>query len=180
MHQSSSAVSKVIRLNLTEFFSFENGTRIEREHEFRFLFQSTRGEDSAFDIPVTRTVQQLNFIFVLGESVSRKDHAFSDSSQAFISLMMTYFRVAAFGSAGIVTLYFVIFGITLIQFEIVQPIVELTEHICNPQEQSKINRFIEKIKKREYDQQFKRNQQHQQQVKTRQKKMKKQLDVLIK
>lgn len=52
------------------------------------------------------------------------------------------------------TVYFVVFNMFLIKILVVNPIVELTDHICNPQDHAKINRFIIQIKKREYERNF--------------------------
>ena len=52
------------------------------------------------------------------------------------------------------TVYFVLFNMLLIRIQVVNPIVELTNHICNPQNQEQISKFIVAIKKREYERDF--------------------------
>jgi hypothetical protein len=43
----------------------------------------------------------------------------------------------------------------MIKIPVVNPIVELTEHILYPQNEESINRFITKIEKKEYNREFK-------------------------
>jgi hypothetical protein len=55
------------------------------------------------------------------------------------------------------TAYFIIFTLGLIQIEVVNPMNELTDHIQSPQDAEKVARFITKLERREFEQNFARN-----------------------
>ena len=58
------------------------------------------------------------------------------------------FLLFTLGVIAFLTVYFVLLSISLVKFEIINPVEELIDHIKSPQDSEKITRFVKKIQKR--------------------------------
>jgi len=91
-----------------------------------------KSEGVIFDIKKYRELSDTNLIFIMGEDVYYQEVILKQSAKAFIDEMLFIFKWATIGCAMWLTVYFVLFNMGLIKIEIVNPIVELTDHICSP------------------------------------------------
>lgn len=92
----------------------------------------------------------------MAEVIERSEDVFGDGLKAFIDTVLFYFLRFGVLVAGGLTVYFITFSIALVKLQIVNPIVELSEHIVSPQDTEKIHNYISALKKREYEREFKR------------------------
>lgn len=69
---------------------------------------------------------------------------------------MQYFTYYALVVSSTLTVYFIVYSISLIKFKVVVPIQTLYNHVMNPEDTRAIDNFITGLKKREYDRIFRR------------------------
>lgn len=124
------------------------------EAQFRFRASSLKGENSTFHIPRTRRLADANMIIVMAEDLQHSTQIYIDTARFYVREQLAIFVFATVTMAVGLTVYFVVFNMFLIKILVVNPIVELTDHICNPQDHAKINKFIIQIKKREYERNY--------------------------
>ena len=91
-----------------------------------------RGEGNPFDILQYRPYDEVNLIIVMAEIIERSENIYSDGLLKFINLILFQFKWLGIIIAGGLTVYFVSFSMALIKLLIVNPIVELSEHIVSP------------------------------------------------
>ena len=115
----------------------------------------------------------------MAEVMERSEDIWSDCLAVYIDSVLYYFKWLGIIVAGGLTFYFITFSMALVKLQIVNPIIELSEHIVTPQDYEKLNNYIGALKKREYEREFKRNIWIQNQEKKRKTKMRKELNRLI-
>lgn len=68
----------------------------------------------------------------MAEIVERSENIFSDGLQKYIDTILFNFKWLGIIVASGLTVYFVSFSMALIKLQIVNPIVELSDHIVSP------------------------------------------------
>jgi len=139
-----------------DYWDARLGFPVLHKARYRFLAASLKGEDHIFDIPPTRAIDDLNLIFLLGVRTDKDELLLLDLSNAFIDLWLHYFEYIICATALGLTVYFVCFNMGFVKIQVINPIVELIGHIQRPGDRENIGKFIDKLKKREYDRQFQR------------------------
>jgi len=116
---------------------------------------SQRGENGVLDIPDSRSQSDFNLIVILCQKVANSELIHMEYLSIYIDEVLTIFLKITFAVTSFLTLFFVILGISLFKFEVINPVNELIDHITSPQNYEKIERFVKKIQKREIDFDFK-------------------------
>lgn len=176
---STEPVVRSWEFNYTLAHNLTNGKTETHNRTLRFRAQSMRGEGNPFDLLPYRPYRDVNLIVVMAEIVERSENIFGDGLRRYITVILFNFKWLGIIIAGGLTFYFVTFSLALVKLQIVNPIVELSDHIVSPEDTEKINLYIAALKKREYDREFKRNIWIQNQEKKRKAKMKKELNRMI-
>ena len=139
-----------------DYWDTRLGFPVLHKAKYRFLASSLKGEDKIFDIPPTRAIDDLNLIFLLGVRTDKDELLLLDLAKAFMELWIHYFEYIIIGVALGLTVYFVCFNMAFVKIQVINPIVELIGHIQRPGDRFHIGKFIDKLRKREYDRQFQR------------------------
>ena len=104
------------------------------------------------DIDDTRTVANVNLIFIIGDWVNNTNVVYSEVNSDFMFIKVwDEYRPISLSVTSIVTLYLTIFSIALIKLKVVNPITELVGHMMKPNDREKIDSYVKRVKKQHLD-----------------------------
>ena len=115
--------------NQTHMF---NGSEVITNKTLRFKARSFQGEKNELEFINYREWDDINLLVIMSEHPARTINIFQDSMSVFIKEVMVIFRYYAIITASTLTVYFVVFSIFLIKFQVVRPIHELYWYVVHP------------------------------------------------
>ena len=84
------------------------------EQEYTFTAFSFRGENSAFDIPDSRPMEELNLVVVVGDKFFNTDRILFEANNLFVNEVVNWFLLIIIAAIVFVNVYFIILTVSLI------------------------------------------------------------------
>lgn len=136
------------------YWDSRSATPVLKQARYRFLAGSIHGEDNIFDIPPTRTLDETNLIFLIGERLDKDEFLMIDLVLRFIDEGLWLFTYISLLAIVGITVSFVVFNVTMTKVSVIDPVNELIENILNPQDRDRVTKFITILRKNEFNRKF--------------------------